>query len=264
MLTRLSLALLLALPAVAPAAERSFLVTDFDKVRVEGAFDVRLATGRAPSARVGGTTQAVDAVEIRNDNRTLVVRSRSDASGGGDLPVVRLSTHELTGLLLVGGGTMSVDRVKAGSAQVLVDGAGSIEVGALDVDALSAQARGSARLTLAGRVRAATLTLSGDGAIAAPALQANEARIANSGSGSVALTAVRSAEVRQTGAGRVTVYGSPTCTILSRGAGIVTCRNPRTAGTTTARADPDPPVPPRAWAAALPAPDGRPGRAGRR
>jgi hypothetical protein len=39
--------------APALANERSFTITQFDRIRIEGAFTVEVVTGHGPSARVG-------------------------------------------------------------------------------------------------------------------------------------------------------------------------------------------------------------------
>src|SRR5919107_603914 len=97
------IALIVALatwPLPAAGATRNFGITSFEKIRVEGPFHVRLATGVAPFAKASGSPRAIDrvAVEMRGD--TLIVRSAPSWGGypGTDSgPVeVLIGTHDLS------------------------------------------------------------------------------------------------------------------------------------------------------------------------
>src|SRR3954469_14083080 len=87
--------------APAAAATRNFGISDFQKVRVDGPFRVRLATGDAPFARAVGSRPAVArvAIEVRVDS--LIVHNDLDSWGrypGKDAgPVeVEIGIHDLT------------------------------------------------------------------------------------------------------------------------------------------------------------------------
>src|SRR5438128_1161935 len=90
--------LLLALAAAAPAtaAERRYTITDFDRVEVDGPFQVSLTTGLASGARAVGSQGAIDRLSVEVQGRTLRIRvNRSswggypgDATGPGDVEVL--------------------------------------------------------------------------------------------------------------------------------------------------------------------------------
>ena len=63
----------LAVAAPAPAATRNFGVTGFDRIRVDGPYKVRLATGIAPFAKASGSMAALDRVAIEVQGRTLKI-----------------------------------------------------------------------------------------------------------------------------------------------------------------------------------------------
>jgi hypothetical protein len=112
----LSLALAAAPAAAAPVTTRTFTVTGFDRIRVDGPFKVELATGVAPYARARGTAAALDGVDIDVEGRTLVVRPSSTSWGGypGQArgPVeIALGTHDLSTAWINGSGTLAVDRI---------------------------------------------------------------------------------------------------------------------------------------------------------
>ena len=75
---------LLALAAAAPAgaAERLYSVTDFDRVQVDGPYQVTLTTGRASGARAEGSAEALERVSIEVQGSTLRVRANRSAWGG--------------------------------------------------------------------------------------------------------------------------------------------------------------------------------------
>ncbi|HMC91878.1 MAG TPA: DUF2807 domain-containing protein, partial [Allosphingosinicella sp.] len=64
-MTRTALfALLLTAAAPAAAAERSYPVTDFDRIQVEGPYEVTLVTGGASTARGSGSQAALERVTV--------------------------------------------------------------------------------------------------------------------------------------------------------------------------------------------------------
>src|SRR5688500_9331412 len=124
------IALLACFPLPADAATRNFGVSGFDRVRVEGPFKVRLATGVAPFASASGLANALDSIAIEVQGRTLVVRGIRSSWGGypGESkgPVeISIGTHELTAAYLNGAGSLAIDKVRGLSFELSVQGAGS-------------------------------------------------------------------------------------------------------------------------------------------
>ena len=67
----------------ADAATRNFGVSGFDRIRVDGPFRVKLATGVAPFATAtANSAGALDGLAIDVQGRTLVVRSNRKSWGG--------------------------------------------------------------------------------------------------------------------------------------------------------------------------------------
>ena len=83
------------------APQRNYSVTSFDRIRVDGPYQVTVKTNVAPFARASGTPGSLDGVSIRVEGRTLIVRA--DTSGGwggypgeGRGPVtIEVGTHDL-------------------------------------------------------------------------------------------------------------------------------------------------------------------------
>src|SRR3954451_19033136 len=105
-------ALLLLLPAAAAAADRTYTVTDFDRVQVDGPYEVVLTTGGPSGARATGSQLALDAVTVEVSGATLRVRTNRSAWGGyPGQPVepakIRLTTRDLKSATVVGAGSLA-------------------------------------------------------------------------------------------------------------------------------------------------------------
>ena len=222
MIRRPLLATTLLLTAAAPAmaAERSFAVGSFETLRIEGPFDVTLATDRSPGARATGDARLLDRVIVRQDGTTLVVRWSSQ--GWGETPATRgappalvLATPRLTNVSVASGAKLSIDRLKGQRATLTVSGSGELSVAGVDADQLDATVIGPGAMTLAGRAARARVTLNGTGAIDAAALSVSDLAVALDGPGTIAATARYTARITSNGRGTVTVAGTAACTVTA-------------------------------------------------
>ena len=221
---------LLAFAAAAPAAaaERNFSVTDFDKVQVDGPYQVTLRTGLTSGARAEGSTEALDHLSVDVQGGTLRVRRNRSAWGGypgqsGGPVTIALTTRDVRSAAVVGSGSLQVDRARGLRIDLSVSGSGRLEVGAVDADTLIVGLLGGGRITVAGRARQLKATIQGSGDLAAAGLSADDAQIASDTAGNVAVAVARTAKVTATGPGDVEIIGSPTCTVQEKGSGQVLC-----------------------------------------
>jgi hypothetical protein len=221
---------LLAFAAAAPAAaaERSYSVTDFDRVQVEGPYSVTVTTGRSSAARAEGSTQAIDRVSVEVLGSTLRVRPNRSSWGGypgeGSGPVrLVLATRDLRAAAVVGSGSLDVDRAKGLRVDLSVNGSGRLSVAAVDADNLVVGLLGGGRIALAGRARQLKATVQGSGDLAAAGLATDDAQILSDTAGTVTVGVARSAKVTATGAGDVEIVGEPSCTVEAKGSGAVRC-----------------------------------------
>ena len=226
----LPFALLALAAAAAPAvaAERRYSVTDFDRVQVDGPYQVTLATGLASSARAEGSAEALERLSIEVQGRTLRIRRNSSAWGGypGDRsgPVrIALTTRDLRAASVVGSGGLEVDRVKGLRVDLSLSGSGRLSVAAVDADNLVVGLLGSGRIALAGRAKQLKATIRGTGDLAAAGLKAEDAQVTADTAGSVALSAARTVRLRVGGSGDVEIAGNATCTIEGQAAGRILC-----------------------------------------
>ncbi len=221
---------LLACLAAAPAAaaERLYSVTDFDRVQVDGPYQVIWATGRSSSAAATGSVQALERVSLDVQGRTLRIRPIRSAWGGypGESagPVrIRLTGRDLRGAIVTGSGGLAIDRARGLRLDLSLTGSGTLSVAAVDADALFLGLLGSGKITLGGRARQLRATVQGSGDFDGRGFKADDAHVTAATAGTIVLGVVRSAKIRATGQGNVEILGSPACTIEELGAGEVRC-----------------------------------------
>lgn len=210
-------ALAIATASPADAATRTFTITGFDRIRVDGPYRVKLATGVAPFARAEGSAAALEAVSLDVEGRTLIIRRKSAAhSNRAQRPgpvAISVGTHELAAAWLNGAGGLAIDKVKGQRFDLAVSGSGSAEVGALAVDRLNLSVSGTAKVALGGAAESANLSIRGASSVDASALTAKSASIATSGAATVSLTASDTARVESSGLATIALAGEPACTI---------------------------------------------------
>lgn len=221
-------ALLLIAAAPAGAATRNYSVTSFDRIRVDGPYQVALKTNVAPFARASGAQASIDALSIRVEGRTLIVRADS-SSGWGGYPgegrgpvTIEIGTHDLTNAWINGAGALSIDRVKGLNFDVTVLGSGTARIDAAHVDHLRVGLSGAASSRIAGRALKLTATVRGTSSLDAESLAVKDAVIAADGPATVRASVSGSAKVDALGLAAVTLAGTPSCTVKSHGSATVT------------------------------------------
>jgi hypothetical protein len=221
--------LLLAAPAV--AAERSYSVTSFDRVRIDGPYQVMLTTGVAPFAKASGTQASLDGVSVKVEGRTLIVRA--DTSGGwggypgeGRGPVtIALGTHELSTAWVNGPGALFIDKVKGLSFDLAIQGSGTMRIDSADVDQLRVGLSGAASSRIGGRAGKLTATVRGASSLDAEGLAVKDAVIGAEGPALVRASVSGTAKVDALGLASVTLAGAPSCMLKTQGSSTVSgCR----------------------------------------
>lgn len=223
------LLLLLLVASPVAAAERPVFVGSFDRLRVEGPFQVTVASGRSPSARISGDPRLLDHVEVRLDGTTLVVRAtierwQEQPDTRGSTPVaVTLATPVLSSAIVVGGGAVTVTGARAARLDLSVTGSGSIVLAGANAEQANATVIGSGRIALAGRAGKARLLVNGAGRIDADRLDAGELVVRVDGPGETLARARFLATVTNIGLGHVAIAGTPRCIVRSDAGGPVQC-----------------------------------------
>ena len=232
MRTFLIAATLLAVASPASAATRNFGINSFEKLRIEGPYRVRLATGVAPFAKASGSPAALERIALEMRGNTLLVRANSSGWGGGypgiDMGSVEitLGTHDLTSASLTGSGALQIDKVKGLSFDLSVQGSGVAAIGQTNVDQLKVGVGGSGSVTLAGQAGMMTAVVRGVSSLQAQNLTTKDATIGAEGTATVDAKVTNSAKVDGNGAITVRFTGSPACTLrVSGSASVSGCKS---------------------------------------
>ncbi len=209
----------------AGAATRGFTISSFDAIRVDAPVSVVVTTGVGVSARAEGDQAALDRLKVDVSGRLLIVSMERLTTGekSSGAATLRLSTGMLDRVMLTGGGSVAVNRLKGLSARIAVGGSGDISVADVQLDRIDVNLAGGGRVNLAGRAGVAEIHVTGPGSVAAEPLRVRQATVGNEGAGSIALTADVDAKLISTGSGTISIAGKAACTVDNRGVGQVTC-----------------------------------------
>lgn len=225
------LGLTLAVAGDAAAQSRAshvYPLTSFERVRVEGPFDVRLTAGASPAGKAEGDPRAIDGVVLRLDGTTLTVRRALTESGAVDRSqgrpvVITLATPLLRGAGVTGGGRLTVSGAKGQRIDLTVTGSGTLAATSVNADQLNATIIGAGAMTLAGHAQRARLEANGVGTVDAAGLDVGDLAVRLDGPGQINAAAKFSANVVNTGLGSVVVAGHAPCTVTAPGGGAVQC-----------------------------------------
>ncbi|MFN3728011.1 MAG: head GIN domain-containing protein [Allosphingosinicella sp.] len=216
----------------AAAADRRYAVQDFDRIVVEGPFQVRLVTGRSTSASAQGSQHALDGVVVDVQGTTLRVRRNQTAwTGAPSRPVapatVTLSTRVLRSARVVGSGQLDIAGLAGQRIDLVVQGSGRLVATGIEADNLSVGLSGSGSMQLAGTAETFTADLQGSGSLVAPGLSVETGTVSAVTTGDVALHARREITVNANGLGTIVIAGRPACTVRGPGAAEVRCGGDR-------------------------------------
>ncbi|MEG3147814.1 DUF2807 domain-containing protein [Sphingomonas sp. RT2P30] len=229
MIVRLLAFALLVLPVAADAAEHRYAFGSYERVRIEGPFEVRVTTGVAPGALATGDARAIDGLDIQLQGTTLIVRMGHQGWGETPVgkavarPVITLTTPRLSAAFVNGGARVTIKGMKAQRVDLSVNGSGTVTVSAADTDQLFATIVGAGTMTLAGRAARARLVTNGAGNVDATALVVNDLSILQDGTGETRAAARYTAQVNSSGLGHVVVTGKPKCFVHAAAGGPVEC-----------------------------------------
>ena len=216
--------------APAAAATRSYTVTSFDRVRVDGPYSVQLTTGRSPFARASGSAKALDGLSLRVEGRTLVIRRDSSAWGGypgrAQEPIkVTSGTHDITAASLNGAGSLFIDKVKGLTFELSAQGAGRAEIGEVQADRLVVALSGTVTSRVAGKTLKLTAIVRGASSLDASGLAVKDALLSAEGPAQLTAAASDTARVDASGTAQVALTGRPACTLKVLGSSTVSgCR----------------------------------------
>jgi hypothetical protein len=161
---------------------------------------------------------------------TLVVHTSQSSWGGypgqNAGPVeIKLGTHDLTSARLNGSASLQINKVKALTFELVVQGSGTASIGEADVDQLTLGLAGSASASLAGRAGKLNAVLRGISSLDASGLVTKDASMAIDGAATIKANISNSAKIDGSGPATIALAGNPACTSKLGGSASVTgCR----------------------------------------
>ncbi len=231
MLRRLLALAPIALAMPAHAADRSYVVTNFDRVRVNGPFEVRVevGTGGGAAASASGDDRALGDLDISVQGTTLTVGKGTSGWGeqgkaSGAPPVITLRSPSIRSAMVVGGGRLTIaGRTRTPRLDVQITGAGTIDASGIDADDVMVSVIGNGDVSLAGHAARARYSTNGGGSIAATALDAGDVLVILEGPGQTRASARYNADLTSRGLGLIAIAGNPRCVVRPQPAGPVQC-----------------------------------------
>lgn len=217
--------LFLLTSAAAPDDERRYMVTGFDRVRVNGPFEVEIVPG-SNGASAKGEPGMLDHLSVRVTGSTLVINSGTSGweERTRDAPEatrIRVTAPLLRGLTANGGAQIRVTEMRAARIDLALEGTGSIDVAGIRADELFAAHNGTGTLKLSGAAGQVRVRGAVGGTVDASAFTANDAILLWESRGPLTIGVRYTAQITASGQGGVTILGKPFCTI--RGTSPVTC-----------------------------------------
>ncbi|MHB9879850.1 head GIN domain-containing protein [Pacificimonas sp. ICDLI1SI03] len=216
----------IAMPA--SAAEKSWMIGNFEAVDVGGSFDVDVVTGRAQGVVATGPQNELDKMQVDVSSGTLKLRSRKDDkwfswSDGGDRVQVRVTVPRLSKARLSGSGDVIVDEMTGTDVSLALSGSGNLKVGAVRSENLALFASGSGDIGAAGECRSGDYSVTGSGKISAADLACRDLAAKVTGSGDILASASRTAKANIMGSGDISITGGADCETRVLGSGDVRC-----------------------------------------
>lgn len=223
----------LAAAQAAPAARQSpdsrqtYVIGDFDTIRVEAPVEVVVTGGKGASAVGTGDRATLDALNLQMGGRTLIIRMNRPTLGSQNAPSGRarllLATGELRRATLLGSGSLTADRMKGDNAEASLRGSGTMKIPHIEADRLTIGLLGAGTMTLGGRASDVIATVTGSARLDGAALDTRRLRLDAEGSVDASFAARESATAVVTGSSRATITGTAACTVRKLGSATVEC-----------------------------------------
>ena len=182
----------------------------FQKLRLDGGFDVRVQIGGPVRVVVRADDNLLPLIATRVEGDTLVVGTERDQNVHSRGKVlVTVTVPALSAAAVRGSGDLSIDGASGGPFDLALSGSGDVRMGGANLSRLSASLAGSGDIRLQGRADTASFSIAGSGDIHAAGLQTRSTKVSIAGSGDAEVQASELLDVNIAGSGDVRYAGSP-------------------------------------------------------
>lgn len=198
----------------------------FESIGVGGQFNVQIRQGNSTSIEIEGDENLLPYIETVLDGHDLEIRYRRHTDLKPSKPINVWITNP-TISELAGSGKVrfkSDGKLKGDKLEVALSGIGEADLD-VDYDKLEVALSGNGKVKLAGKADKTEVAISGSADVDAPAMAAQEAEIAISGSGKAFVNVSKKLEIAISGSGSVRYKGDARVEQSVSGNGRVTHEN---------------------------------------
>jgi hypothetical protein len=185
-------------------------VGSYKAIKITGACDIRYYSAPSDTVTLAIQSNVREYYIIEVINYELIVRTTRNISFGSDnIPVLTISTPSLNKMNLSGAGTLTTyDKMNTHSFDMKMNGAynGNAE---FDVERLSVEIAGAAKIDLSGRADTANFRLLGASEVNAFSLQTQNAAVDLAGAGTIRISCSDELTINASGASTIEYRGSP-------------------------------------------------------
>ncbi len=201
------------------------VITDFDKVKSSGSFDVHITQGDDFEVVVNAESNIISYIETYVSGSTLHIDVRGLHNVNNRLPMeVYVTAPSISSLKQSGSGTITTDYFTANNFDVFISGSGSISA-AIDATEVHTFISGSGDLDISGEAATTNYSISGSGRIHSYNLSSTECYATISGSGNMYVNTSDFIKASISGSGTVFYHGNPSLESHISGSGKVIKEN---------------------------------------
>lgn len=201
------------------------IVSNFDKVKSSGAFDVHITEGTEREVLVRADENLIQYIETYVSGGTLHIDVEGVRSLRNTLPMeVFITTPTLEGIKLSGSGIITTGYFNTEEMDIVLSGSGRIKTD-FEADETDILISGSGLVEVSGFARDGDFKISGSGKIEAFELDLLHCDTYTSGSGDMWISVERTLDSRISGSGNVFYYGTPQVESHISGSGNVISHN---------------------------------------
>lgn len=201
------------------------IVTDFDKLKSSGSFDIEIINGEEYNVVVYAESNIISYIETYVTNGTLNIDIRGLHNINNRLPMqVIVTTPQMRSIKQSGSGGIIADYFDANEFDLFISGSGSIST-TIDAAVIDAGISGSGNIEISGSASLVNYNISGSGRIDGYDLHTKNCDARISGSGSMYVSATDLIQATISGSGNVFYKGEPAIDSHISGSGRVISRN---------------------------------------
>jgi hypothetical protein len=200
--------------------EKDYGVESFNRIKFEGAYNVKLIQGEKPSLVMTTTEQLHQKVKIRVDNNVLYIKSKINNLGTDEIKLL-ITVKDLEDIKIEGGVFLtSLGFLELKDLNLTVEGSAYINL-KLNAEQLRAKASGGVNMEFEGKTDRFYAISEGAGNIDADHLESKIVECRVSGVGNASVFATEKLDATVEGLGKIGYRGDPSINKQVNGIGMV-------------------------------------------